>query len=69
MSVGSVAWAVTPSGRVCGTAIGMPWKDTDRRTPSRSTSIRTASQNRSHCQSGSGPCSSRNSWPDWSRRA
>ena len=45
---GSVAWALCPIGRVCGTAIGMPWTLTVKVTPKACTSWRTASTTRSH---------------------
>ena len=51
--------AVTPIGRVCGTAIGIADMLITSRTPNRSTSCPTAAANRSHCDSGSGPVSSR----------
>jgi hypothetical protein len=50
---------VTPIGRVCGTAIGIADMLITSRTPNRSTSWPTAAANRSHCESGSGPVSSR----------
>ena len=48
MSEVSVAWAVMPTGRVCGTAMGMPWVCTTSVIPRRTTSSRTASMTRSH---------------------
>ena len=41
--VRSLAKRVVPTGRVCGTAIGMPWAPTTRRTPKARHSWRTAS--------------------------
>ena len=48
MSEVSVACAVIPTGRVCGTAMGMPCVWTTSVMPSRTTSSRTASTTRSH---------------------
>ena len=56
---GSVAWLVSITGRVCGTAIGTAPIDTARRTRSFSTTARTASAKASQWVSGSGPVSSR----------
>ena len=54
------ACAVTPVGRVCGTAIGIelkPDRDLDAEPLDQADH---AAVNRSHCRSGSGPASSRN---------
>ena len=48
MSEGSVAWAVIPTGREWGTAMGMPCVCTTRVMPRRTTSSRMASTTRSH---------------------
>ena len=48
MSATLVACAVIPTGRVCGTAIGMPCVCTTRVMPSATTSSRIASTTRSH---------------------
>ena len=58
-----VACAVTPSGRVCGAPIGMPWNPITIRTPIRAATSRTAWVKASHSTSGSGPVSSRNWLP------
>ncbi len=49
-----------PSGLVCGTPIGMPWKLTSIRTCSRADRSRTALVNASQSRSGSRPLSSKN---------
>ena len=48
MSAVLVAWAVIPTGRVCGTPMGMPCVCTTRVMPSATTSSRMASTTRSH---------------------
>src|SRR5207237_841087 len=48
ISSGLVPWAVRPSGRVCGTPMGMPWKPTASSAPSRVVTDRTAVMKRSH---------------------
>lgn len=70
ISSGRVACAVVPTGRVCGTPIGMPWKPTTSPTPSRFTRCRTDAVKPSHSRSGSGPDSIRNGLPtsSWSSR-
>ena len=59
--------AVTPGGRVCGTAIGIAVSPTVSRTWNRSTSEMTAAMNRSQYRSGSGPASIRYGVPASSR--
>ena len=59
--------AVTPSGRVCGTPIGMPWYPSTSSAPRRLLTEATALVNRSHSWSGSGPVSIRNAVPAVSR--
>ena len=54
-----VAWLVSITGRVCGTAIGTAPSETVSRTRNASTTARTAAANASQCVSGSGPCISR----------
>lgn len=60
---------MTPSGRVCGIAIGMALRPMLRRTPSCSASNRTAVVNFSQRRSGSRPASNRNGVPAVSRKA
>ena len=55
-SSGMVAWLVSITGRVCGTAIGTAPIETVSRTPNFSTTVRTASAKASQWVSGSGPC-------------
>ena len=55
----AVAWLVSCTGRVCGTAIGTEPSETTRRTSKCSTTARTALANASQRMSGSGPVSRR----------
>ena len=63
ISSGRLPCTVTPTGRVCGTGIGMEWIQAARLTSSSSTMPTTARANRSHCRSGSKPASSRKGLP------
>ncbi len=58
-----------PSGRVCGTAIGMALSPTVVLTPSSATSVVTAALKASQRMSGSGPARTRNAVPcaSWAR--
>ncbi len=53
--------------RVCGAANGYAPSPNMRVTPSSTARSPTASENRCHAMSGSGPVSSTRSWPAWSR--
>ncbi len=54
-----MAWLVSCTGRVCGTAIGTDPIDTTSRTEKCSTTERTAREKDSQRMSGSGPVSRR----------
>ena len=58
-----MAWLVSCTGRVCGTAIGTEPSDTTSRTSKCSTTARTAFANASQRMSGSGPLSRRYAEP------
>lgn len=60
---GRLPWAVTTTGRVCGTAIGIDPMLTDRVTPNRSMTSPTARAKASQRTSGSGPLNSKNGVP------
>ena len=60
MSSGRLPCTVTPTGRVCGTGMGMEWIHVTRLTSRSSTICTTARAKRSHCRSGSNPARNRN---------